>query len=43
MPLAEEVTVVLPRTYFYDAKGNATGISGVLDADETERWVSNKP
>ena len=33
----------LPRTYFYDAKGNATGISGVLDADETERWVSNKP
>ena len=31
----------LPRTYFFDAKGKATGISGVLDAEETERWLSN--
>lgn len=29
----------LPRTYFYDAKGKAVGISGVLDAQETELWV----
>lgn len=31
----------LPRTYFYDAKGNPTGISGVLDAQETELWLRN--
>lgn len=32
----------LPRTYFYDAKGKATGISGVLDADKTEQWVRDQ-
>ena len=31
----------LPRTYFFDAKGIASGFSGVLDADETERWLIN--
>lgn len=29
----------LPRTYFFDAQGKATAISGVLDEAETERWV----
>jgi len=29
----------LPRTYFIDAKGRATGISGVLDEAKTEQWV----
>ena len=29
----------LPRTYFYQANGKATGISGVLDADRTEQWL----
>jgi len=33
----------LPRTYFYDAKGKATAISGVLDEAETEQWVKGKP
>ena len=33
----------LPRTYFYDANGKATGISGVLDADKTEQWVRDRP
>jgi len=31
----------LPRTYFFDAKGIARGVSGVLDAEETERWLIN--
>jgi len=31
----------LPRTYFFDDKGIASGISGVLDAEETERWLIN--
>lgn len=31
----------LPRTYFFDGKGIARGVSGVLDADETERWLIN--
>jgi hypothetical protein len=30
----------LPRTYFFDANGKSTAISGVLDAKQTERWVS---
>ena len=30
----------LPRTYFYDATGKGRGISGVLDAKETELWVN---
>lgn len=29
----------LPRTYFFDAKGKASAISGVLDEDKTEQWV----
>jgi thiol-disulfide isomerase/thioredoxin len=33
----------LPRTYFYDASGKATGISGVLDEDKTEQWVRGMP
>lgn len=33
----------LPRTYFYDANGKATGISGVLDAEKTEQWLLGKP
>ncbi|OYY43447.1 MAG: hypothetical protein B7Y56_11305 [Gallionellales bacterium 35-53-114] len=33
----------LPRTYFIDAKGRATGISGVLDEAKTEEWVRAKP
>lgn len=33
----------LPRTYFYDANGKATGLSGVLDADKTEQWVRDRP
>lgn len=33
----------LPRTYFYDADGKATGISGVLDAVQTEQWLLGKP
>lgn len=33
----------LPRTYFYDARGKATAISGVLDEAKTELWVSAKP
>lgn len=33
----------LPRTYFYDAKGKATGISGVLNEEQTEQWVRAKP
>lgn len=31
----------LPRTYFYDAAGKGRGISGVLDANETELWINN--
>lgn len=33
----------LPRTYFYDASGTARGISGALNAQETELWVSSLP
>jgi thiol-disulfide isomerase/thioredoxin len=33
----------LPRTYFYDAKGNVKGVSGVLDAKETEQWLRATP
>ncbi|HUX89993.1 MAG TPA: TlpA family protein disulfide reductase [Gallionellaceae bacterium] len=33
----------LPRTYFYDANGKATGISGVLDADKIEQWLLGTP
>lgn len=33
----------LPRTYFYDAAGIARGVSGVLNARETELWVNNIP
>jgi thiol-disulfide isomerase/thioredoxin len=33
----------LPRTYFYDANGKPTAISGVLDEEKTERWVNAKP
>lgn len=33
----------LPRTYFYDAQGRATGLSGVLDAEKTEQWVRATP
>lgn len=29
----------LPRTYFFDAQGHATAISGKLDRAQTERWV----
>jgi thiol-disulfide isomerase/thioredoxin len=32
----------LPRTYFYDAKGEATGLSGVLDEQNIIRWLSYK-
>jgi thiol-disulfide isomerase/thioredoxin len=30
----------LPRTYFFDAKGKATGISGVLDAQKIKQWLN---
>jgi len=33
----------LPRTYFFDANGKATALSGVLDAAQTERWVRAIP
>lgn len=33
----------LPRTYFIDAKGKVKGVSGVLDENETEQWVSSNP
>lgn len=33
----------LPRTYFFDEKGRATGISGVLDEKKIEHWVREKP
>lgn len=29
----------LPRTYFFDANGKSTAISGVLRADNTENWI----
>jgi peroxiredoxin len=29
----------LPRTYFYDAKGNKRGVSGVLDEREVTDWL----
>lgn len=29
----------LPRTYFYDARGHATALSGTLDHAQTERWI----
>lgn len=29
----------LPRTYFFDAQGHATAISGKLDRLQTERWI----
>jgi len=29
----------LPRTYFYDASGKSSAVSGVLDAVNTEKWV----
>ena len=31
----------LPRTYFFDAQGHVTAISGKLDREQTERWVRN--
>jgi len=31
----------LPRTYFYDARGKARAISGVLDFKDTESWLQN--
>jgi hypothetical protein len=30
----------LPRTYFFDASGKSAAISGVLDEEQTARWVS---
>lgn len=33
----------LPRTYFYDAQGRATAISGVLEAEKIEQWVRAQP
>lgn len=30
----------LPRTYFYDAQGQALAISGKLDRAQIERWIS---
>jgi thiol-disulfide isomerase/thioredoxin len=33
----------LPRTYFYDANGRASAISGVLDEEKTEQWLGAKP
>jgi thiol-disulfide isomerase/thioredoxin len=33
----------LPRTYFFDAGGKATAISGVLRADNTENWIRSHP
>lgn len=32
----------LPRTYFFDAKGLPTAVSGVLDATATEQWLSTR-
>ncbi len=32
----------LPRTYFFDANGKQSGVSGVLDAKETAEWVKTK-
>jgi len=32
----------LPRTYFFDASGKSTAISGVLRADFVEKWVQGK-
>lgn len=29
----------LPRTYFFDAQGRASAISGALDHAQTERWI----
>ena len=29
----------LPRTYFYDAQGHVSAVSGTLDHAQTERWV----
>lgn len=31
----------LPRTYFFDATGKASGVSGVLDEVKTEQWVKD--
>lgn len=35
----------LPRTYFYDARGNAQAVSGKLERAQIERWIrgSKKP
>lgn len=29
----------LPRTYFFDAEGRSTAISGKIDRDQVERWI----
>lgn len=29
----------LPRTYFYDAQGHATALSGKLDYAQVEKWI----
>lgn len=29
----------LPRTYFFDARGKASGVSGVLDEQEVTTWL----
>ena len=29
----------LPRTYFYDAQGHVTALSGTLDHAQTENWI----
>lgn len=31
----------LPRTYFYEADGTRTAVSGQLDAQEVERWIKS--
>lgn len=29
----------LPRTYFFDAAGHSTAVSGKIDRDQVERWI----
>ena len=29
----------LPRTYFFDAAGHSTAVSGKIDRGQTERWI----
>lgn len=31
----------LPRTYFYEADGTRTAVSGQLDTQEVERWIKS--